>query len=381
MRGPNPSWPPRLRILDASRGLAALAVVLWHWQHFSFAGYSLSRSFDASMQPFYPILKLFYMHGYAGVDYFFALSGFIFFWLYRTSIESGAITPRDFWIHRFSRLYPLHSATLILVALLQALYFHGNDTWFVYEFNDLRHFILNLFLATSWGLQSGHSFNEPVWSVSIEVLLYLAFFSLARSERGRPVWCAVISVLAFIWYQEVSQHPLLRGLSMFFLGGAAFHFATALKNTCALARSGLYVVCALSWTGLLVDVYIYKFSALLFSHGFFGKAVVIGAAYFIILPSTLCACAVIESRSKPIPTAVSWLGDISYSAYLIHFPLQLIIAVLASYKLVSMSFRESHVALIVFLGILLLISHLSYALYEKPMQIWLRTKLAKKLSR
>ena len=170
------SWPKRLYALDVSRGIAALAVVLWHWQHFAFEGYALPQNFDKAIQPFYPFAKIFYEKGFMGVDYFFLLSGFIFFWIYKEAIGKRKTNFKEFWVHRFSRLYPLHLVTLCLVALLQAVYVARNIKPFVFQYNDAYHFLLNLSFTSGWGFQKGWSFNAPVWSVSIEILLYFLFF-------------------------------------------------------------------------------------------------------------------------------------------------------------------------------------------------------------
>lgn len=53
-------------------------------------------------------------------------------------------------------------------------------SYFVYPNNDIKHFLLNLFFASSWSFESGHSFNGPIWSVSVEVLLHALFFFCSR---------------------------------------------------------------------------------------------------------------------------------------------------------------------------------------------------------
>ena len=154
----------RFESLDALRGLAALAVVLWHWQHFFYQG-TRPHMPDIQRLPLSPLLSLFYTQGWLGVDLFFALSGFILYWLYSERVAERRISAPTFWLLRFSRLYPLHFATLIAVAIGQWLYMRETGDFFVYQFNDTRHFVLQLFLASEWGLQRGYSFSGPVWSV------------------------------------------------------------------------------------------------------------------------------------------------------------------------------------------------------------------------
>jgi peptidoglycan/LPS O-acetylase OafA/YrhL len=69
------TWPKRLYSLDVSRCIASFSVVLWHWHHFAYVGESLPPDFDKKCLPLYSFLRLFYENGWAGVDYFFLLSG------------------------------------------------------------------------------------------------------------------------------------------------------------------------------------------------------------------------------------------------------------------------------------------------------------------
>jgi Predicted acyltransferases len=110
--------PKHFYSLDALRGLAALAVVCWHWQHFFYQGQAL-KEFSMASQPFYRVLSLFYNSGDRAVDLFFCLSGFVFYWLYSAKVKTGAVTAARFTVLRFSRLYPLHFVTLMAVLVMQ----------------------------------------------------------------------------------------------------------------------------------------------------------------------------------------------------------------------------------------------------------------------
>ena len=105
--------------IDFSRMIAALSVVIWHYQHFAWPG-----NFIKEQQPLYKYLNIFYEKGYGGVHVFFCISGFIFFWKYRETISSRVVEGKEFFISRFARLYPLHLLTLFLVAFLQLVYFN-----------------------------------------------------------------------------------------------------------------------------------------------------------------------------------------------------------------------------------------------------------------
>ena len=68
----------RFYALDVLRGLAALAVVVYHWQDFSFQGLHLLANYSIAAEPLAGVLAPIYRAGYLPVDLLFSLSGFIF---------------------------------------------------------------------------------------------------------------------------------------------------------------------------------------------------------------------------------------------------------------------------------------------------------------
>src|ERR1700750_2714645 len=114
----------RLRSLDGLRGLAALSIVFHHW-YFFLPPDASSATWAAYKPPFSRLLTPLYLQGWAAVDVFFTLSGFVFFWLYGETIGTRAMNGRTFALLRFSRLYPPHFATLILTCVLQFYFFRS----------------------------------------------------------------------------------------------------------------------------------------------------------------------------------------------------------------------------------------------------------------
>src|SRR3954447_10831898 len=137
------AWPKpdKLIGLEGLRFLATVAVLLWHYQHFAFVA-DHPVGLVRSDLPFYEVLFPFYEAGEYGVWVFWCISGFIFFWKYRDAIYERSTNAWTFFVLRLSRLYPLHLVTLIIVALLQPVYFHQHGHFFVYQDNDLQHFML-----------------------------------------------------------------------------------------------------------------------------------------------------------------------------------------------------------------------------------------------
>ena len=128
---------------------------------------------------------------------FWAISGFVFAFVYLD--KKKEITGKKFFINRFSRLYPLHFATLMIVTLLQIINYKSLGNFQIYQTNDIYHFFLNLFFIAGWGFESGESFNAPIWSVSIELIVYVLFFiSIIYLNKYKIKFILLIYLLFFI---------------------------------------------------------------------------------------------------------------------------------------------------------------------------------------
>ncbi|HGU1977151.1 TPA: acyltransferase, partial [Escherichia coli] len=71
---------------------------------------------------------------------------------------------------------------------------------------------------------------------------------------------------------------------------------------------------------------------------------------------------------------IEWLGDISYSSYLLHFPLQIIVVYLADKIGYGRDLFYSPKVFILFMLTLMAISYMSYIFIEKPSQQFIRDK-------
>jgi peptidoglycan/LPS O-acetylase OafA/YrhL len=367
-------WPNHFYVLDFSRGIAALSVVLWHWQHFAYIGIAESFNFEKKSQPLYGVFCIFYEAGAMGVQYFFIVSGFIFFWLYANQVNNRAITGWKFSVHRFSRLYPLHFVTLVIVAILQIIYVSREHSAFIYQYNDVYHFFLNLFYATRWGFESGHSFNASIWSVSVEIVLYFTFFLTLLFRKGGCFFCLFISFLSLI-IARLTDNVILGGMSLFFLGGTVYYLTKFIVLQDYKLKVSIYIATISCWCMVIIDFYIIDFSSNILSLGIFGKILLRGFSFYILFPLTICSLILAEIDNGALFKPMAWVGDISYSSYLIHFPLQLIFALGVSYGILSKAFYLRTEYLLLFFLILIPLSYFTFIKFEKPIQKFLRNKL------
>jgi peptidoglycan/LPS O-acetylase OafA/YrhL len=359
----------RFHSLDVLRGVAALSVVFWHWQHFFLSPGTRVLSLEG--MPLLDVFFLLYAKGWLAVELFFCLSGFIFFWLYAQPVGQRQVSAREFFLLRFSRLYPLHLATLLLVAAGQLLYYRTTHDFFIYPKNDGYHFLLNLLFVSSWGLEKGWSFNAPVWSVSVEVFLYLLFFVVCRLWRPRLLGALALAAIGFALVRHIYL-PIGRGIGGFYVGACAYLAYEWIVQR-GWVRSCSVVLSVLVAGGWLV--------AFLATRDFlYGTSHLPGLAamdgywptVLLLFPSTVLALALAETWRGSLGKRLGFLGEISYSSYLLHFPLQLAFALVAAAWSLERAFFQSPLTLGLFFAVLIALSLVSYRWFEAPAQRALR---------
>jgi peptidoglycan/LPS O-acetylase OafA/YrhL len=363
--------PSRLNSLDAARGIASLSVVLCHWQHFFYESGKLPEHFNQQAQPLYGILAAFYEHGgHIAVPFFFTLSGFVFFWLYREKFFNRSCSLASFAISRFARLYPLHIVTLVAVLVLQLVFLANYSSYFVYTHNDAYHFILNLIFGSYWGFEKGWSFNAPIWSVSIEIGLYAAFFMAAylgtAGWKSTAAWVATLVVLPYL---GLASGRWIQPLECFFLGGLTFyaldfyfHHPLRSKKT----DHAIIVTAVSSWVLMFTS---HHFSMLLLNHFQLYSRV--------LFPLTIFGLILLECSDHFDFRRIKWMGDITYSSYLLHFPLQLIFYMGFMFMGFDRSVFHSPWMLALFFAVLVPLSLASFHYFELPMQRLIRGKASK----
>ncbi|MHA4738542.1 acyltransferase family protein [Dyadobacter sp. MSC1_007] len=342
-------------LLDILRGFASFAVLIWHYQHFFFDKYKLHPGFNRGEQPGYFILKPFYEYGDLAVYLFFILSGFVFFSVYSDGVARRSISLKTFVLNRFSRLYPLHLLTLLLTASLQFGYHQLFNSYFVYEHNDLKHFILQLGLASYWGLQDGHSFNGPIWSVSVEALLYALFFVFCRYVPLRPKYLAIMSLLGL----AVGGIHVGAGIFCYFIGGLLyllFEYQST-NSTFAANKFPAIGVC-------VAGIAFYPSTFIQHHHP------KVYLASMSILPATVYFLAWLQIRFPNCGKSWKTTGDLTYSSYLLHFPLQIVFHGL--FHLYGLLNPINGGTLVIFVLITYAFSYLTYQGFELPAKHFFR---------
>ena len=354
--------PAYFNCIDAIRVLAALAVVIFHYHHFYLADYAARAEVPPTASfPFAGALWPFYRYGFKAVELFWIISGFVFTHVYLQ-------TPTTFYrfaVARFARLYPLHFATLIGVAVLQVASLHWAGHWQVYGNNDLRHFLVQLIMGSHWStFATGLSFNGPIWSVSLEIGAYFFFIcTLPLIRRFRLP--AAVALAALAWWIGTWHWTTLRPIQpavftcagYFFTGVVLFFLYAAAVGRGRGALPGLIAACVLA-------------GAVLAANGQGGWSdIAFGAA--LILLAGLC--------DLHVGRAGGWLrsaGNLSYALYLVHVPLQMAVLLVADLALGGRrDFADHPLTLPLYLAASLVLAWAVFAWFEHPAGRALRRRL------
>ncbi|MCI4063785.1 acyltransferase [Micromonospora sp. R77] len=157
----------RLPSLTGLRFVAAAMVFAFHATY---------QAFFASPRVSTTLSALLFQGGWAGVSFFFLLSGFVLTWVARPTD-----TVTAFWRRRLVKIYPNYLVTTV-VALLLLLLVAGTAV-------STGDALATLLLVQAWSprLETALAINPVAWSLSCELLFYLLFPVLLRAVlRIRP---------------------------------------------------------------------------------------------------------------------------------------------------------------------------------------------------
>ena len=178
-------------ILDGLRGVAALAIVIFHFMEWVFSDFS----------------KNFIGHGFLAVDFFFCLSGFVMGYAYDHRLEKMGIGA--FFKRRLIRLHPL----VILGAVLGLLGFFFDPfeaTSATYSTSKLVLLFLGSIFLVPLPLMEERAFNlfpfnAPSWSLFWEYVANIIYaFILYRVGRLSLVVLTILAAaaLCFVSYRS-----------------------------------------------------------------------------------------------------------------------------------------------------------------------------------
>jgi len=325
----------RLVEVDALRGVAALAVVLFH----------LTTRFG-ELYPGNPSPLLSVSTGHYGVNLFFIISGFVIFMtLERTR------RPMDFVVSRFSRLFPSYWF---------AIFFTFTITHLLGLPDKLVGFgtaVANM--AMLHGIFKVHHVDGVYWTLEVELLFYCGMFLLYRLQRLGSIHLALLALMVLRVVYYVLEHYFAISLPWIL-----FH---------------LMILQYIPWFALGISVYL-----LANPHKTAVWQPAVRTALLAIATLFLCESVVMATLGVVFATAVFlaasgrfgllrlrpivWLGTISYPLYLVHENIGWAIIL----RLVAVNV-PMNLAVLLALGIVLLMAAAITRWVEQPAMHWLRT--------
>jgi len=297
------SRPTRFYALDAIRGVAAIAVMFYHYTQHN---------------------QLDWLHGaWVAVDIFFILSGFVLMHSYSKKVAQG-MTLKEFLYSRIARLGPMYVVGISLGICAALLLVFSNPQSPIQPNNLATASALNLVLlpyfnghAWPFGEHNIHGtvfpLNDPAWSLFFEIFVNIIFFAyLARFRKiNLPIFVAVsgiIFVVLTIGFHQIN--PGARGSDFvfgfprvifeFFLGVMIYQFYSYYKIPPKFMAYGLFLLVALC---------------------FFSSKGAVALANALILAPLLIALFAKVSVSNQGANICEFLGSISYPLYVTHFPI------------------------------------------------------------
>lgn len=270
---------PRLPVVDMLRGLAALAVC---WYHFT------NGSAD-----FLPegVLKSSGSHGWLGVEVFFVISGFII----PHALHRASYRTADYgrvMVKRIIRLDPPYLASIVILLVLgyvcSALPGYRGALFAPTPIQVALHLgYLNALAGQPW-------LNPVFWTLAIELQYYLLAGLLfpVIAHRAATVRTLAFGALACLAVLLPAEQHLFHWLFLFMLGMAAFQLRAG------LLERGMFLL----WMALLGG----------------GAWLVNGGLIAATGVATALLLGLFQSKERP---ALAFLGQISYSLYLLHVPI------------------------------------------------------------
>ncbi len=347
----------------ALRGIAALCVVLYH-ASLGFADVDV------------PLHSGFASHGYLFVDMFFMLSGYIISLKYSDWFAPGVTLPvfGRFMALRFARLYPNYLFWFLFavaVSAAQALR-HGQVVGQAVgpEAATLWSFAMHV-IGLQWIFPTPVHWNIPLWSISIEFVLYALFPLMGVWLSRVPAVLAglsavmALSVVALIAANDtidVIEGPLsiLRGIASFGIG------VLIVSRLPSPDGVGTFLLSALQSASLIATVSLVHLGQ--------EAAAIASFAPLIWLTQTNRGLLYHLARLKPFHRA----GALSFSVYLSHAPLFVLP------NLVWWKFRGAEgasqlegflVVGVCLMAISLAAASVALRFVEVPAQRWLRRQL------
>lgn len=340
-----------MRYLTSLRGIAAFLIVLYHIKY--------------HLTPYLPDWMMnIVSHSYVAVDFFFVLSGFILAYTYEKKLTSFNLNETSFFIvKRIARVYPLHLITLLAYLLIPFAHIMTGRAYDNEERYAVDNFFYNIFLVQNWGLTGQGGWNVPSWSISTELFAYLSLplltlFLTRISLMGRFIFTLILCSFTSLLFEVkeannigefIADLGIIRCITAFYVGNFVYSLSKQHKPS-LLVKS----VC-------LGFVFIILISPI---KSFYVVPALFGALLYLLITSNSILHNALENKT------LIYLGDISYSVYMVHY-------LIRDYMGLLFLDNEEYASItwiLVYISTTIILSHFTY----KYVEIFFRQRITEK---
>lgn len=249
-------------------------------------------------RPFGPIFDF----GFAGVDFFFVLSGFIMMHVHTVDIGKPRALGGYLW-KRFSRIYP---AYWVVLAAIVPIFFLAPSFGLGHE-RDPAVIVRSVFLLPD---PENRLVLTVAWTLVYEVFFYLLFGLLILNRRlgltVLAVWTA--GILAYPWSGGILSQFVFNNMNLRFLAGIGVALMLAHRQV--------------PWPRMVACVGLVVFLGTGMMEAYDGPLSTWTQCVGYTLGSALMLAGVVQAERAGLiqpPCWLVYLGNASYSIYLVHF--------------------------------------------------------------
>jgi peptidoglycan/LPS O-acetylase OafA/YrhL len=361
----------RIPVIDFLRGLSCIGVILYHVRVELWIGWWRITSYPEEYSSFSKAMAWLSIPapflGYA-ILLFFLISGFCIH--YPNTSRTADPCWKSYFTRRFWRIYPTYLAALALTVGISYIChtFYGDETW------DFEKILRVAVLSQNYPPGNGQFLINPsLWTIPVEVEFYILYpiaFCFFAKKKSLLIWiiafglCATSIYLSYHGYNWLSFTAVFLWPSWLLGAWVAQLYRDQNLNNFKLHYHVLILATSLgfallsryqqweSWVQYLAWVAFYLF-------------------FFIF--SLSHAELFIRIFGNRFFRGISWIGKISFSLYLIHFPI---------FKLLGYIHREifeekpvNFLIPIFYIVPVIFLAWIFYKWVERPIHRWSKRKV------
>lgn len=285
----------RLDNIQGLRAIAVIAVVMFHVS-------TVTSEWGGSI-----MLKPFEYFGFAGVDLFFVISGFIMVAVHRNDLGETSYRPK-FVFKRIWRIFPAYWIVWAIAALVYVDAYRFPPPCYSID-NITTPLIQSFFLLPS---AYDHCFIPQAWTLNYEMYFYLTFAIVAFLPRRMLknvfiAWCVLSIAVTLVGPKHAGAIYRFSAINLYFLSGCGL----ALIPRESLEKAWVYLG--------LFGVLFWFWSAREVAHEHFNPGHIGTRFLHFGIASVLIVAAAVGAEGRlRVPEFVIRLGDASYAIYLLH---------------------------------------------------------------